>query len=77
MLLSGFPWRWSGSETHGDVNIFEDLAGSDAEDSVTGFDEIVTFAAAMLAAEVVGETEAGVELLGFDQETRAICLPLI
>jgi len=51
---------------HRDVDVLEDLAWGDAEDAVAGFDQIVPFATAMLAAEVVGEAEAGAELFGFD-----------
>jgi hypothetical protein len=50
----------------GDVNVFEDLAGGDAENAVAGFDEIVAFASGVLTAEDVSEGEAGGELLGFD-----------
>ena len=54
------------AQGHGDVDVLEDAAGGDAEDAVGGFDEVVAFASAMLAAEVVDETEAGTELFGFD-----------
>ena len=60
-----------------DVDVFEDLTGSDAENSVRRFDEIVAFAAGVLTAERVGEVETGVELLGFDEEPRAVCDPAI
>jgi hypothetical protein len=36
---------------YGDVDVFEDLAGGDADYAVGGFDEVVTFAAGVLAAE--------------------------
>ena len=36
---------------HGDVDVLKDLAGSDADYAVGGFDEVVTFAAGVLAAE--------------------------
>jgi hypothetical protein len=38
--------RW-----HRDVDVLEDLARSDADYAVGGFDEVVTFAAGVLAAE--------------------------
>lgn len=62
---------------HQDVNVLEDAARSDAEDAVGGFDEIVSFAAGMLAAEVVDEAETGSELFGLHQETRAVRLPFL
>lgn len=68
---------WIGSETHGDVDVFENLAGSNAENSIAGFDEIIPFSSAVLSAEVIGKAEAGIELLGFYQKTSAVSLPLI
>lgn len=68
---------WIGSKTHGDVDVFENLTGSNAENSIAGFDEVVPFSSAMLAAKVIGEAEAGVELLGFYQKASAVSLPLI
>jgi len=71
-VLGGRIW----SEAHEDVDVFENLTRSDAEDSVAGFDEIVALASAVLAAEVVGEAEAGIKLFCFYQETRAVGFPL-
>jgi hypothetical protein len=51
---------------HQHVDIFEYFARSDADDAIGRFDEVVAFASAMLAAEVIDETERRVELLGFD-----------
>jgi hypothetical protein len=65
------------ADHEGDVDVFEDLTGSDAENSVRRFDEIVALAAGVLTAESIGEVETGVELLGFDEETRAVCDPAI
>jgi hypothetical protein len=62
---------------YGNVNVFEDAARSDAEHAVGGFDEVVTFASAVLAAEMIDEGEVGSELFGFDQETCAIGLPFL
>jgi catabolite regulation protein CreA len=45
--------------------------------AVGGFNEVVAFASGMQTAENVGEVEAGVELLGFDQETRTVGDPWI
>ena len=50
--------RRAGSECHGNVNVFENLARGDAQDSVARLDQIVAFSSAMLTAEVIGETEA-------------------
>jgi hypothetical protein len=60
---------------HGHVDVFEDAARGDAEYAVGGFDEVVAFATAMLAAEMVDEGEVGAELFGLDQEASAIRLP--
>ena len=57
---------WVGSESHGNVNVFEDATRSDAEDPVTGFHQVVAFTATVLAAEGVGEGETGIQLFGFD-----------
>lgn len=64
-------------QRHGDVDVFEDAARGDAEHAVGRFDEVVPFAPAMLAAEVVDEGETGTELFGFDQETCAVRLPFL
>jgi hypothetical protein len=65
------------TQGHGDVDVFEDAARGDADDAVGGFDEVVAFASAVLAAELVGETESGTELLGLDQEACAVGLPCL
>ncbi|SPE28479.1 hypothetical protein SBA2_40042 [Acidobacteriia bacterium SbA2] len=62
---------------HGDVDVLEDAARGDAEHAVGRFDEIVALASAVLAAEMVDEAETGTELLGFDEEACAVCLPLL
>ena len=62
---------------HGDVDVLEDAARGDAEYAVGGFHEVVTFASAVLAAEMVDEAETGAELFGFYEETGAIRLPLL
>ena len=62
---------------HQDIDVFEDTARSDAEDAVEGFDEVVAFAAGMLAAEMVDEGETGSELFGFYEKTRAVRLPFL
>src|SRR5579863_7446755 len=61
---------------HGNVNVFEDLAGRDALQAVGRFDEIVAWASGVLAAERVGEDERCVELFGFNQEAGAVNLPV-
>ncbi len=57
---------WLLVQGHGDVDVLEDAAWGDAEDTDGGFDEVVAFASAMLAAEMVDEAETGTELFGFD-----------
>ena len=47
----------SGSARHRDVDVFEDLFGRDAQNTIAGFDEIITFAATVLAAEMIDEAE--------------------
>lgn len=51
---------------HGHVDVFENLAGGDAENAIERFDQIVAPSAAMLTSEMVDETESGAELLGLD-----------
>jgi hypothetical protein len=51
------------------------LPRRDAKNTIAGFDEIVAFAAGVLTAENVGESEAGGELLGSDQKTGAVSDP--
>jgi hypothetical protein len=60
---------------HGDVNVFEDAARGNADYAVRGFDEIIAFATAMLASEMVDETEIRVKLLGIDQKASAVGIP--
>jgi len=67
--------RGIGSQDHGNVNVFEDPAGSDAQDSVTGFHQVVPFTAAVLPSEMVGEGKTGIELFGFDKESGAVRFP--
>jgi hypothetical protein len=57
---------WSLARRQGYINVFEDLTGSDAENAVGGFDEVVALASGVLPTENVGEGEAGGELLGLD-----------
>jgi len=59
----------------GDVDILEDLTGSDAQNTVGGLDEIVALASGVQAAENIGEGEAGAELPGFDEEAGAVSDP--
>jgi hypothetical protein len=64
--------RFSQVRKQGYVDIFEDLPGCDAENTIGGFDEVVAFATGVLTAENVGEGETGGELLGFDQKAGAV-----
>jgi hypothetical protein len=54
------------TKRHGDINVLEDAARGDAENSVGRFNEVVAFASGVLAAEMVDEGEAAAELFGFD-----------
>lgn len=58
-----------------DVNVFKDLARSDAENAIEGFDQIVPATSTVLAPEVVGEAERCGELFCFDEEPGAVRLP--
>lgn len=62
LLMIGMVWGarrgTGGTSGHRDVNVFENLFGSDAQDAIAGFDEVITFASAMLAAKVIDEAEA-------------------
>lgn len=62
---------------HWNVNVLENLARGNTEDSLERFDEIIAFAAAVLTSQMVGEAESGIELFGFYEEPGAIRLPLI
>ena len=61
----------------GDVDILEDLTGGDAEESIGGFDEIVTLRAGVLPAKRISEGDAGGELFGLNEEAGAVGDPLI
>jgi hypothetical protein len=60
---------------HENVNVLEDAARGDAHYAIGGFHEVIAFATAMLAAQMIGEAETGIELLRVDQEACAIGLP--
>lgn len=64
-----------GERGHGDVNVLEDAAGRYAENAFRGFDQIVTFASAMLAAEVIDEGKSRVELFCLNEKASAVRLP--
>ena len=53
-------------QRHRNVDVLEDPARSDAEDSIAGLDEVVAFPAAVLTSKLISETESGIELFGFD-----------
>ena len=63
------------ADHQGDIDVFENLTGSDAQNAVRRFDKVVAFAARVLTAKSVGEGKTGVELLGFDEEASAVCDP--
>lgn len=60
---------------HGNVDVLKDLAGGDAEDAFRRFDQVIAFAATVLAAELISEAESVLEFLGFYQEAGAVGLP--
>lgn len=60
---------------HGDVDVFEDAARSDAENTFGRLDEIVSLAAAVLTTEGIDEGESVVELFGLNEEASAVGLP--
>jgi hypothetical protein len=60
---------------HNDVNIFENLAGRDADYAVGGLDQIVALTPRVLTAKRIHEAETGAELLGLDEKTRAVGFP--
>src|SRR5260370_33856153 len=63
--LMRFLFRGFVRSVQGDINILEDLTGSDAENAVGVFDEVAALRAAALKAENVGAREAGSWALGF------------
>jgi hypothetical protein len=70
VLSIGSGSNFFGEQGH--VDVLENLAGRDAVTAIGRFDEVVALAAGVLAAERVGEGEAGSELPGVDQKTGAI-----
>lgn len=69
--LAGFGWA------HGDVDVFEDLAGCDALQAVGRFDEVVAFLSVVFASQGVDEVERFSQLLCLDEKARAIRLPFV
>ena len=63
------------ADWQGDIDILEDLARGDGENTFGGFDKIVAPDSGVLTAENIGEVEAGVKLFGFDQKASAIGNP--
>jgi len=57
-LVGGPCSGTGGTSGHRDVDVFEDLFGSDAQDAIAGFDEVIAFAAAVLTAKMIDEAEA-------------------
>jgi hypothetical protein len=64
-------------DAQGYIDVLEYLTRDDTENAVGGFDEVVALASGVLTAENVGEGEAGIEWLGFDQKTGAIGDPSV
>ena len=54
------------SQSHGNVDVFENLPWSNAEDSVEGLDQVVALPSAVLPAKMVDEAEARAELFGLN-----------
>ena len=62
---------------HGNINVFEDPARSNADYTIVRFHQVITLATTMLPAEMIGEGEIGTELLGLYKKSRAVSLPLL
>jgi len=62
---------------HGDIDVFKDLARSDALKAVGGLDDVVAFLSGVFAAQWIGEGERGVELNGPDEEAGAVGFPIV
>jgi hypothetical protein len=59
------------------VYILENLARRNAENAIGRLNEVIAFASGVLAAQRVGEAEAGGELFGLDEKTSAVRDPRI
>jgi len=67
--------RFDRRRAHKNIDILEDLAGSDTAAAVRGLDQVVTRLATMFATKRVDKREGLSELFCLDQETRAIDVP--
>jgi hypothetical protein len=61
---------------HSHVNIFKDLAGSDAAGTIRALDQVISHDPGVLATERVFESHGFAELPGFHQKTSAINVPV-
>lgn len=74
---NGTDWRpWiDRRRIHEDIDVFKDLARSDAAAAVGRLDQVVTRLTTVFPAKRVDEREGLSELFCLDQETRAIDVP--
>lgn len=61
---------------HGDIDVFKNLAGSDALEAVGGLDEVVAFLSGVFAAQGIGEAKGCIELNGLNKEPGAVRFPI-
>lgn len=62
-------------DSDSNVNIFENLAGRDADQSLRRFHQIIPLPPRVLAAEAVDEGQVGTQLSCLYQKTRSVGLP--
>lgn len=71
----GQSWGGTFRGIDGDIDVLKDLARSDPAGSVRRQDEVIPFLTGVFPADAVDEIERFLELLGADQEARAIGRP--
>jgi hypothetical protein len=67
--------RLLNGETHGDIDILENLPLRDSIRAVGGFHQIIAGSTAMFTPERIADLQGTVELFGSDQKPRPIDLP--
>ncbi len=60
---------------HDDVDVLEDLARRYAKQAFGGLNQIISWAATMLAAQGIGESKRLIDLLCADEKASAISFP--
>jgi hypothetical protein len=68
--------REAGGGLEFNIDVFEDVAGSDATGAVGALHEIIAFVTVVHAAERIGDRKLGAESRGFDEKTSAVNLPV-